>query len=197
MKKTFTKTWKVYAPSLAKKDNTVYWDWSNESDGIRIFESWTKEVTGHNYLVIRITRNTEEECYDELDGQITDGYFENYPYHVNCREMSKKFSPSVREGAAADLKNEYLKEAPEDERFWLNVYQRYQATLSAILTTIPNGRVLIDRLKKVGSDLHQSYTAVHGWGATPDDEKRDKYHGLIETSKEEILSVFDAILARL
>lgn len=28
MKKTFTKTYKVYAPALAKKDHTVYWDWS-------------------------------------------------------------------------------------------------------------------------------------------------------------------------
>lgn len=96
----------------------------------------------------------------------------------------------------ADLKDEYLKEAPKDERFWVNIYERYQATLSAILTTIPNGRVLIDRLKKVGNELNQAYIAVHGWGATPNDEKRERYHELIKTSGGELALVFDAILTR-
>lgn len=35
-------------------------------------------MTGTNeYTIIRITRNTAEECERELDGQISDGFFEN------------------------------------------------------------------------------------------------------------------------
>ena len=35
-------------------------------------------MTGTNeYVIIRITRNTAEQCERELDGQISDGFFEN------------------------------------------------------------------------------------------------------------------------
>ena len=36
------------------------------------------DVTGTNeYSLVIITRDTEEECFDELDGQLSDGIFEN------------------------------------------------------------------------------------------------------------------------
>ena len=77
-----TRTWKVYGTDGHRQresfGKSVKWDWSNEKDGVRIFEAYNYDKTGtHDYSVIRITRNTWEECERELDGQISDGYFEN------------------------------------------------------------------------------------------------------------------------
>lgn len=77
-----SKSFKVYGAEGHRQkmsfDRSVRWDWSNEQDGVRIFEAINSDITGTNeYSIIRITRNTEEECYDELEGQISDGYFEN------------------------------------------------------------------------------------------------------------------------
>lgn len=77
-----TKTFKVYGIEGHRQrmsfDESVKWDWSDERDGVRIFEADNSDKTGTNdYSLIRITRNTAKECYDELDGQLSDGYFEN------------------------------------------------------------------------------------------------------------------------
>ena len=89
MEQKVTKAWKIYAPTLAKKERSVHWDWSNEQDGIRIFETFNADLTGHtSYFILRITRNTEAECYDEFHGQLTDVYFENYRGEVRGEEVS-------------------------------------------------------------------------------------------------------------
>lgn len=44
----------------------------------RIIEVENSDKTGTNeYSIVRITRDTAQECYNELCGQITDGIFEN------------------------------------------------------------------------------------------------------------------------
>ena len=58
----------------------IHWDWSNERDGIRKLDiKYTKRKSLKNayYCYMVVSRNTEEECYDEFDGQVSDGYFEN------------------------------------------------------------------------------------------------------------------------
>ena len=53
-------------------------DFSNEKDGVRIIEVLNYDKTGtHEYSIIRITRNTEEECESDFWGQLSDGVFEN------------------------------------------------------------------------------------------------------------------------
>ncbi len=79
---TITKTWKVYGRDGHRQrmsfGESVSWDWSDKNFGTRILEVDTCEKTGTNdYVIVRITRNTSEECDRELSGQITDGYFEN------------------------------------------------------------------------------------------------------------------------
>ena len=75
-------------PSLSKKGNSVYWDWSNKQDGTRIMEVFCADLTGHpSYVIVRITRDTEKDCEDEIDGQITDGYFENYYGKITYAEI--------------------------------------------------------------------------------------------------------------
>ena len=78
-----TRTWKVYgAEGHRQKEsfNESYrYDFSNEYDGVRIIEVMNADKTGTNdYSIVKITRNTSMECANELDGQITDGIFENY-----------------------------------------------------------------------------------------------------------------------
>lgn len=77
-----TKTWKVYGSDGHRQRETFnrsyVWDFTSEKEGIRILEVLNADTTGtHEYSIIRITRNTADECLRELNGQITDGIFEN------------------------------------------------------------------------------------------------------------------------
>ena len=52
-------------------------DFSKDGN-VRRIEVENADKTGTNeYSIVRITRNTEKECYDELNGQLSDGIFEN------------------------------------------------------------------------------------------------------------------------
>ena len=77
-----TKTWKIYGAEGHRQResfNASYkYDFSNESDGIRIIEVMNADTTGTNdYTIVEITRDTEQLCIEELNGQLTDGIFEN------------------------------------------------------------------------------------------------------------------------
>ena len=76
-----TRTWKVYGVEGHRQResfcNSYRYDFSNDGD-VRIIEVLNSDETGTNdYSVIRITRNTAAECQKELEGQISDGIFEN------------------------------------------------------------------------------------------------------------------------
>lgn len=78
-----TRSWKVYGLEGHRQresfcDSYIN-DFSNEKDGVRIIEVLNHDKTGtHEYSIIRITRNTEEECESDFWGQLSDGVFENY-----------------------------------------------------------------------------------------------------------------------
>ena len=79
--KTVTRTYKVYGLDGHRQsesfNHSYKWDFS-ENNNTRILEVFNSDKTGTNdYTIIKITRNTASECEDELDGQITDGIFEN------------------------------------------------------------------------------------------------------------------------
>lgn len=45
---------------------------------VRILETFNSDRTGTNdYNILRITRETREECFDEFEGQLSDGLYEN------------------------------------------------------------------------------------------------------------------------
>ena len=76
-----TRTWKVngvLGHRQRESFNKSYkWDFF-EGDNVRIIEVDNSDKTGTNdYSIVRITRNTAEECETELNGQLTDGIFEN------------------------------------------------------------------------------------------------------------------------
>ncbi len=198
-KKTFTKTWRCYTPSLAKKDETVYYDWSNEQDGTRIMEVWTKEVTGHNYLEIRITRNSEDECDDEMEGQVSDGYFEDYPYCFKGRVMSKRYRPSALPGTAAKFKAQLIEDSKymSDADKWIKIFHRYQWLVSALLSVNPNNADAINVLTIIGNDMGEAYKAAYGWGRKPgeNDEIARKFNDMIESNYKALLTAFDLCIA--
>ncbi len=98
--KAFTMAWKLYTPSISKNCPSVRWDWSNEKDGTRIMEVFNSDTTGHpSYTIVPITRNNERECRDEFDGQISDGYFEDYRGNIRGKEI-EPFSFRTREKIA-------------------------------------------------------------------------------------------------
>ena len=76
-----TRTWKIYGMDGHRQRESF-----NESkkynftdqNGVRIIEIINSDQTGTNeYSIICITRNNPEECFDELNGQLSDGIFEN------------------------------------------------------------------------------------------------------------------------
>ena len=76
-----TRVWKVYGCEGHRQRESFRpsygYDFSEEGN-VRIIEVLNADTTGtHEYSVICITRNTSEECEDELQGQLDDGIFEN------------------------------------------------------------------------------------------------------------------------
>lgn len=76
-----TRAWKVYGEDGHRQresfKESYKYDFTNGND-IRIIEMENSDKTNTNeYSIIRITRNTYEECERELTGQISDGIFEN------------------------------------------------------------------------------------------------------------------------
>lgn len=76
-----TRTWKVYGANghrMKESFSPSYkYDFSTEGE-VRIIEVLNSDKTGtNNYSIVIITRNTANDCYSELIGQISDGIFEN------------------------------------------------------------------------------------------------------------------------
>ena len=80
MGKGHTLAWKFMCPTISKKDKSVHWDWSNEQDGKRVMEVFCSDLTGDSsFIIMRITRDSDEECRAELAGQLTDGFSDPSP----------------------------------------------------------------------------------------------------------------------
>lgn len=76
-----TRIWKVYGMDghrMKESFNASYtYDFSKEDD-VRIIDVLNSDKTGTNdFTIIKITRNTDKECYEEFMGQLSDGIFEN------------------------------------------------------------------------------------------------------------------------
>lgn len=76
-----TRAWKVYGIDGHRQresfGKSYKYDFSEGTD-VRIIEVENSDKTGTNdYSIIRITRNSSEECEEELRGQLSDGIFEN------------------------------------------------------------------------------------------------------------------------
>ena len=81
-----TRTWAVFCPEFISDNKfPIHYDWTNGvfSDGtVRIVDI---EKLGDTEVTVHITRETAEECEDEMWAQLDDGLFENYP--VSVREI--------------------------------------------------------------------------------------------------------------
>ena len=76
-----TKAFKVYGQGEHRQRESFCksysYDFSRENY-TRFITVLNADVTGTNeYSLVIITRDTEEECFDELNGQLSDGIFEN------------------------------------------------------------------------------------------------------------------------
>lgn len=72
-----TKVWLVYAKKEPKNESYKF-DFSNDDNGVRIIEVLNSDRTGcDEFSILKITRNSEEECIQELYGQESDGIWEN------------------------------------------------------------------------------------------------------------------------
>ena len=77
-----TRTWKVYGIDGHRQResfcDSYKYDFSDDEVGTRIIEVYNSDKTGTNdFSLVSITRNTSEECQFELEGQVSDGIFEN------------------------------------------------------------------------------------------------------------------------
>lgn len=77
----YTATFKIYGRDGHRQRESFHksarYDWT-DGENVRIVEIQNADKTGtHDYSLVTITRNTEKECLAELDGQLSDGIFEN------------------------------------------------------------------------------------------------------------------------
>lgn len=76
-----TRTWKVYGADGHRQRESFFNSHKHdftEDNNIKIIEVQNSDQTGTNeYSIIKITRNTAEECLETLEGQLSDGIFEN------------------------------------------------------------------------------------------------------------------------
>ena len=120
-----TKVWMVYgAPGHRQKASfgeSVQWDWSSEQLGTRRFLALNADKTGTNdYTIVSITRNNAQECVREMDGQVSDGYFEdNRVGDVVELDISILFGPFGSAVFARDqsMKNRVRVDLQEDGSF--------------------------------------------------------------------------------
>ena len=80
------RVWKVYGKEGHRQSesfNTSYsYDFSKNGE-TRIITVKNSDTTGTNsYSIIEITRDTAEQCYQELIGQLYDGVFENCNFGI-------------------------------------------------------------------------------------------------------------------
>lgn len=131
-----TKMFKVFGmdghrQKISFSDSTTY-DYSTGKN-IRIIELINSDITGTNdYSVIRITRNTEAECVEELIGQLSDGIFENsrtgkveeISNHTVWNFYGKEIDFEVAANYMDDEIREYLHNAiaPCSEQYFFNQY---------------------------------------------------------------------------
>lgn len=78
------RTWRVFGANGHRQresfEPSYKYDWT-DGENIREIEVDNSDKTGTNeYSIIRITRNTAEECEAELEGQLSDGIFESARY---------------------------------------------------------------------------------------------------------------------
>lgn len=76
-----TKAWKVFGENGHRQresfEKSYTYDFSKAND-IRIISVFNSDATGTNdYSLVVITRETAELCKEELEGQLSDGIFEN------------------------------------------------------------------------------------------------------------------------
>lgn len=83
--KAIQKIYKIHNQEVSKEQSVKY-DWSNQSysEGkTRIIEVINTDKHGIDGLtIVKITRDSAEECDDEFNGQMSDGLFEgNFRYY--------------------------------------------------------------------------------------------------------------------
>lgn len=106
-----TRTWKVYSydseydefyddecnynecekkelKSVSKNCKSVSWDFSGNWDKVCSIEILNSDITmDDKYSIVQITRESRKACEMEFEGQISEGYFENYDV-VECFEVN-------------------------------------------------------------------------------------------------------------
>lgn len=134
--KMITKTYKVFGMDGHRQkvsfSDSVSYDFSIGKD-IRIIELINSDITGTNdFSVIRITRNTAAECDAELNGQLSDGIFENcrtgrieeISNHIVWNSYGKEIDFEIATNYMNDEILEYLHNAiaPCSEQYFFDQY---------------------------------------------------------------------------
>lgn len=167
-----TKTYKVYGAEGHRQresfNKSYKYDFSKDGD-VRVIEIQNSDITGTNdFTIIRITRNTIEECQQEIEGQISDGIFENsrvgkiIEVITNPDDLVKKV---VKDYFAHDVEL-------SSQFFILPVYMKKADIIEAYkeIADVVNGDVII-HLSNVIEDISPNGISVCFGEETPDNSE--------------------------
>lgn len=125
-----TRIWKVYGADGHRQresfNDSYSYDFSTVH-GLRKINVMNADITGSNdYSIVMITRDTFEECENELLGQISDGIFENARVgaidEVKLPESITCCGELYTKGYTHEKGGTYYVSTNVDNSTWLDVY---------------------------------------------------------------------------
>lgn len=82
MKQGIKRAWKIYGLDGHRQgesfNESYNYDWTDDSEIRRLWILNSDKTGTNDYTIVIVERDTYEDCYDEISGQITDGIFENH-----------------------------------------------------------------------------------------------------------------------
>lgn len=157
-----TRAWKVYGAyghRQRESFNPSYeYDFS-QGDNIRKISVENSDKTGTNeYTIIRITRNTSDECVSELDGQLSDGIFESsrtgsvveiYPSYSELSQEQIAAIEKAAENIGVDTTADNLERYYKDTTITLNIGRNDREVAWIIFSDSLQSCVYVDTLEEL------------------------------------------------
>lgn len=175
-----TRIWKIYGQDGHRQrmsfGESLNYDFSTD-EKTRKIEVEAADKTGTNdYVVVKITRDTAEECLDELNGQLDDGIFEDSRYG-----KVEEVTPEIVEGDKVERIRELVRRCGTQRKManrfgiplrsienWCTGYRMCPGYVPLMISTILDLEAEVERLNDKIDELRQASAARSVEAEKPD-----------------------------
>lgn len=177
-----TRIWKIYGWDGHRQRMSFFesrsYDFST-AEKVRKIEVEAADKTGTNdYVVVKVTRDTAEECLDELNGQLDDGIFEDSRYG-----KVEEVTPEIVEGDKVERIRELVRRCGTQRKMancfsiplrsienWCTGHRMCPGYVPLMISTILDLEAEVERLNDKIDELRRASAAAP---VTPSEETHD------------------------